>query len=55
MAVVLEECPDHSTSSTSTKPLEISGPEVAFSLHELALLSDHFGSEGEKCRVLDSV
>ena len=39
MAVSLEKCPDH---STSTKPLEISGPEVAFSLNELALLSGTF-------------
>ena len=39
VAVPLEECPDR---STSTKALEISGPEVAFSLHELALLSDTF-------------
>ena len=45
MAVPLDECPGH---STSTKRLEISGPEVSFSLHELALLSDAFRQRGRE-------
>ena len=45
MAVPLDECPGH---SNSTKRLEISGPEVAFSLRELALLSDPFRQRGRE-------
>ena len=45
MAVPLEECPGH---IKSTERLEISGPEVAFSLLELALLSDTFRQRGRE-------